>query len=269
MARASGLDMDMRRLGYAAYKYLEVEPVVETEGDCHSRCRVRIGEIFHSIDLIRQAAGKIHEGPIEVKVTGAPAGEYYSRVEQPRGEVIHYVKGNGTEIPRTPGAGPHVQQYPVDDQGAQGSGSGRCAGYRSNPRPVHQLHGEVERGTKMKFFTMTKTVTKNLAKGPATLMYPQREQDFYPHRPGEDRKHHRRLHFLRPLQQGIPPRPCHYRQQRGEDVADRPSQVLHLQPLRGGLPETIPLNAQSLYAPRNRATDGDPSGKPFGSASLG
>jgi ech hydrogenase subunit E len=98
MARASGLALDMRALGYAAYGYLEVEPVVETGGDCHARCLVRIGEIFHSIDLIRQAVDKIPAGPVEVKVTGAPDGEYYSRVEQPRGEVIHYVKGNGAKF---------------------------------------------------------------------------------------------------------------------------------------------------------------------------
>src|SRR5512146_2153831 len=52
MARASGLDMDMRRLGYAAYKFLDVEPMVETEGDCYARCKVRIRETFHSIDLV-------------------------------------------------------------------------------------------------------------------------------------------------------------------------------------------------------------------------
>jgi ech hydrogenase subunit E len=98
MARASGLAMDMRSIGYAAYKYLDVEPVVEPAGDCYARCLVRIREIFQSIDLIRQAAGKISEGPIDVKVTGAPDGEYYSRVEQPRGEVIHYVKGNGSKF---------------------------------------------------------------------------------------------------------------------------------------------------------------------------
>lgn len=98
MARASGLAMDMRAVGYAAYRSLDVEPVVETAGDCHARCLVRIREIFQSIDLIRQAVGKIPEGPIDVKVTGAPDGEYYSRVEQPRGEVIHYVKGNGSRF---------------------------------------------------------------------------------------------------------------------------------------------------------------------------
>jgi ech hydrogenase subunit E len=98
MARASGLAIDMRALGYAAYKYLDVEPVVETTGDCYARCLVRIHENYQSIDMIRQAAGKLPEGPIDVKVTGAPDGEYYSRVEQPRGEVIHYVKGNGARF---------------------------------------------------------------------------------------------------------------------------------------------------------------------------
>jgi ech hydrogenase subunit E len=98
MARASGLDMDMRALGYAAYKYLDVEPMVETGGDCFARCLVRIRETFHSIDLVRQAVGKIPDGPFEVKVKGGPDGEYFSRIEQPRGEVIHYVKGNGSKF---------------------------------------------------------------------------------------------------------------------------------------------------------------------------
>jgi ech hydrogenase subunit E len=98
MARASGLNMDMRALGYAAYKHLDVEPMVESGGDCYARCLVRIRETFHSIDLIRQAAGKIPEGPVDLKVKGTPNGEYFSRIEQPRGEVIHYVKGNGSKF---------------------------------------------------------------------------------------------------------------------------------------------------------------------------
>jgi Ni,Fe-hydrogenase III large subunit len=56
---------------------------------------VRIQELFSSIDIIEQAAKKIPEGPVDVKIIGAPNGEYFSRVEQPRGELVHYVKGNG------------------------------------------------------------------------------------------------------------------------------------------------------------------------------
>jgi ech hydrogenase subunit E len=98
MARASGLAIDMRALGYAAYRFLDFEPAVEQAGDCYARCLVRIREIFTSMDLIRQAVDKIPDGPVETKVTGAPDGEYYSRIEQPRGEVIHYVKGNGARF---------------------------------------------------------------------------------------------------------------------------------------------------------------------------
>ena len=94
--RGSGVAQDIRQTGYAAYDKLKFQPVVETSGDCYSRCMVRAKELFTSIDLITQAAEQIPDGPLEVKVTGSPKGEFYARAEQPRGEVIHYVKGNGT-----------------------------------------------------------------------------------------------------------------------------------------------------------------------------
>ena len=98
MARASGVDIDMRKLGYAAYGKLKFEPCVETAGDCYARTSVRIKEIFQSIDLIKQCIALIPEGEIKVKVTGNPNGEYFTRVEQPRGEVVYYSKANGTKF---------------------------------------------------------------------------------------------------------------------------------------------------------------------------
>jgi ech hydrogenase subunit E len=97
-ARGSGVAIDTRKLGYGAYDRLSVPVVTESSGDCYSRCAVRAKELFTSTDLIRQAAKKIPEGPIEVKVTGAPDGEYFTRAEQPRGELVHYLKGNGTRF---------------------------------------------------------------------------------------------------------------------------------------------------------------------------
>jgi len=94
--RGSGIAEDARMLGYAAYDRINFRPVVETGGDSYSRCVVRGRELYTSIDIIRQAVEKIPDGPVEVKVTGSPDGECWSRAEQPRGEVIHYVKGNGT-----------------------------------------------------------------------------------------------------------------------------------------------------------------------------
>ena len=62
-------------------------------------------------------------GPIDVKVTGNPQGEYFARTEQPRGEVIYYAKGNGTKFldrlrVRTPtfaNLGPLVKTLPGCD----------------------------------------------------------------------------------------------------------------------------------------------------------
>ena len=96
--RASGIARDMRNLGYAAYPEIELESITSNVGDSYARTDVRIREIFQSIDIIRQAAGKIPDGPFAVPVKGFPSGEYFMRVEQPRGEAIYYVKANGTKF---------------------------------------------------------------------------------------------------------------------------------------------------------------------------
>lgn len=93
-ARASGMKYDMRTRGYAAYGELDFEPLTSTEGDSYARCEVRISEIFQAIDLIRQALGKLPEGELAANVKGNPDGEYFMRVEQPRGEAVYYVKAS-------------------------------------------------------------------------------------------------------------------------------------------------------------------------------
>ncbi|HCT86178.1 MAG TPA: NADH-quinone oxidoreductase subunit D [Candidatus Margulisbacteria bacterium] len=95
--RASGVSQDARVLGYGSYKDIVFEPIIETAGDSYARCVVRIKEIFQSIDIIKQMANSMPEGPIEVKVIGNPDGEIFIRTEQPRGEVVYYLKGNGTK----------------------------------------------------------------------------------------------------------------------------------------------------------------------------
>lgn len=97
VARGSGVAIDIRETGYAAYRDLAFEPATETGGDCYARCAVRVRELFTSVDLIRQVIDRIPEGGIDVKVRGNPEGEYFSRAEQPRGELVHYVKGNGSK----------------------------------------------------------------------------------------------------------------------------------------------------------------------------
>lgn len=96
--RASGVSEDNRKLGYAKYGELEFEPIVEKDGDCYARCKVRIREMFQSLDLMRQVVSRIKGDAIDTKVTGLPCGESFLRLEQPRGEVFYYVKGNGTRF---------------------------------------------------------------------------------------------------------------------------------------------------------------------------
>lgn len=99
MARASGIEQDMRLLGgYGAYGQLNFKPAVETAGDCYARCQVRIHEIFDSFDLIYQAASKLPDSELFTAFRGAPNGEYFARIEQPRGEAMYYVKGNGSKF---------------------------------------------------------------------------------------------------------------------------------------------------------------------------
>ncbi|MCB2145475.1 MAG: nickel-dependent hydrogenase large subunit [Deltaproteobacteria bacterium] len=93
--RASGIAQDIRQTGYAAYGELDFEPVTATAGDCHARCMVRLGEIDQSIDLIHQALDRLPGGDIRSEVRGRPQGETLMRVEQPRGEVVYYIRADG------------------------------------------------------------------------------------------------------------------------------------------------------------------------------
>lgn len=98
MARASGINYDVRNLGYSAYKDLEFNTIVDNNGDSYGRCIVRFNEIYESINIINEVIGKIPKGEIETKVIGNPKGQYFARLEQPRGEVIYHIKGNGTKF---------------------------------------------------------------------------------------------------------------------------------------------------------------------------
>ncbi|MFH0921791.1 MAG: nickel-dependent hydrogenase large subunit [Fibrobacterota bacterium] len=99
--RASGVPRDVRRDDpYAAYGELDFNVITDTHGDVYGRAVVRLLELMESYKMIRQIIKQMPEGPIVVKAPRkVPAGEAVSRYEAPRGEDIHYVKGNGTDKP--------------------------------------------------------------------------------------------------------------------------------------------------------------------------
>ena len=99
--RASGFNYDVRSFGMGAYGDLsEFEPMVDTQGDCYARIKVRCAEVLQSIDIINELIEKIPEGEINVKVNGTPekGAQASSIIEQPRGEAFYYVKSNGTKF---------------------------------------------------------------------------------------------------------------------------------------------------------------------------
>lgn len=98
MARASGIEIDMRKTGYEAYDHIDFDIITSNDCDGYARCAVRIGEIFQSIHIIKQVAEKIPEGAICNPQKGMPNGEAFIRIEQPRGEAIYYAKANGTKF---------------------------------------------------------------------------------------------------------------------------------------------------------------------------
>lgn len=101
-ARASGVKTDVRHDDpYAAYKELEFKVVTDNSCDILGRVIVRVFEMVESCKIIEQLLTNLPEGDIVApKVPRkAPAGVAVSRYEAPRGEDVHFVRGNGTEKP--------------------------------------------------------------------------------------------------------------------------------------------------------------------------
>ena len=100
-ARASNVDRDMRRDDPClAYPELKFKVVTDDHCDVFGRTLVRVGELMESYSMIRQLIQKMPPGEVKAKAPRkVPAGEAICRYEAPRGEDIHYVKGNGTDKP--------------------------------------------------------------------------------------------------------------------------------------------------------------------------
>ncbi len=99
-ARASGVDIDVRRDDpYAAYDKVEWDVHLREEGDVFAKTVVRLLEMEESIKIIRQCLDVMPEGDIDAGVKDIPPGEGIGRVEAPRGECFHYVRGDGTNRP--------------------------------------------------------------------------------------------------------------------------------------------------------------------------
>ena len=100
-ARASGCTVDLRRdAPYAGYASLAFDVVTAEVGDVWSRAHVRLGEMDQSLRICEQIATNLPEGALTVPAPRrVPAGDVVSRVEAPRGELLYYVRADGSERP--------------------------------------------------------------------------------------------------------------------------------------------------------------------------
>ena len=96
-ARASGVRIDVRKdAPYSSYEDFDFDVAVVDSGDVFARVVVRVLECYESAKILLQAMENLPEGLIHLgnKLPRIAAGEFVSRHEAPRGQVIHKVVGN-------------------------------------------------------------------------------------------------------------------------------------------------------------------------------
>ena len=100
-ARASGVDYDVRRDDpFAAYPYLDFKVITSDRCDVLGTAIVRVLEIMESCKMCRQIIEELPPGEIKAKAPRkVPPGEVVSKTEAPRGELIHYIRSNGSDRP--------------------------------------------------------------------------------------------------------------------------------------------------------------------------
>ncbi len=111
VARASGLDLDLRRDDpYLAYGELFApggpgRVVTRTEGDCLARFQVLLEQVHVSLDLVEACVDRLRSlppGPINVKlpkVLKVPQGHVYRWTENPLGLNGYYLVSKGDKVP--------------------------------------------------------------------------------------------------------------------------------------------------------------------------
>jgi NADH-quinone oxidoreductase subunit D len=101
--RASGFSCDIRKTDpYGIYRMINFREILRTEGDTLARYKVRIAEMFESMNILEQLIDNIPEGDYTAKMKAVlrlPVGEFYQRVETARGELGVYIVSDGNKTP--------------------------------------------------------------------------------------------------------------------------------------------------------------------------
>jgi NADH-quinone oxidoreductase subunit D len=109
IARASGLDLDLRRddpyLAYAEVPADVLRIVTRTDGDCLARFECLLDQVYVSLDIAAyciERLASLPPGPINLrlpKVVKAPEGETYAWTENPLGINGYYLVSRGERTP--------------------------------------------------------------------------------------------------------------------------------------------------------------------------
>lgn len=101
--RATGFNRDIRRdIPYLVYDKLDFNVITAKTGDLRACYEVRIGEMYESCKIIKQAVKDIPEGPVRTKVPSPftpPKGDAFVPIESAKGEMGAYVVSDGTDKP--------------------------------------------------------------------------------------------------------------------------------------------------------------------------
>jgi NADH-quinone oxidoreductase subunit D len=103
VARASGVDMDLRRdAPYLAYPSLSVPVVLGSAGDAAARFSCLLQQVHVSLDLVDACLDQLPPGPVNVKLpktVRAPEGSTYVWTEGPSGISGYYLVSRGATTP--------------------------------------------------------------------------------------------------------------------------------------------------------------------------
>jgi len=101
--RASGVKWDLRKANpYSIYDRFDFDIPTGSTGDCYDRYRQRAEEIRQSLRIIEQAIRDLPSGPVKAEVphlVRPPAGEVYTHVETPKGELGFYLVSDNSIAP--------------------------------------------------------------------------------------------------------------------------------------------------------------------------
>lgn len=100
-ARACGIEYDVRKDDpFAAYPYLDFKVITSDFCDVLGTTFVRVLEIIESCKICRQIIEELPQGETKARAPRkVPPSEVVSKIEAPRGELIHYIRSNGTDRP--------------------------------------------------------------------------------------------------------------------------------------------------------------------------